>query len=223
MAKMFYTLEETAAKLDMSENDVMELVNSGQLQEFRDRDKSMFKVDQVEILSGIDETDELTLAESNPLDDPNSVSVSIFEIELPYDPSTNIFDMKDDSTGIPEGHYTLRQAGEILNTSLEEVQFWVRHGKLEMLHHENVAVIKAAQVDSLAQALGPKVYCSVIEAAELLSMSLSEVLFLSQTGRLETCHHQLILGQHSVSPESILLKVDQVTRLALALSNVQSQ
>ena len=43
MAKMFYTLDEAAAKLGMSESDVQSLAESGQLQEFRDRDKLMFK------------------------------------------------------------------------------------------------------------------------------------------------------------------------------------
>jgi hypothetical protein len=55
MAKLFYTLEEAAAKLKKSEADVKALVSSGQLQEFRDRDKLMFKVDQVNLLAGGDD------------------------------------------------------------------------------------------------------------------------------------------------------------------------
>jgi len=57
MGKMFYTLEEAATKLGKSEDEVKQMVSSGQLQEFRDRDKLMFKVDQVDLLSdeGIDE------------------------------------------------------------------------------------------------------------------------------------------------------------------------
>lgn len=57
MSKMFYTLEEAAAKLGKSEQEVQAMVTSGQLQEFRDRDSLMFKVDQVDLLSdeGIDE------------------------------------------------------------------------------------------------------------------------------------------------------------------------
>ena len=51
MAKLFYTLDEAASKLKMSEADVKNLVASGQLQEFRDRDKLMFKVDQVNLLA----------------------------------------------------------------------------------------------------------------------------------------------------------------------------
>lgn len=51
MAKLFYTIEEAASKLKMSEADLKQLVASGQLQEFRDRDKLMFKVDQVNLLA----------------------------------------------------------------------------------------------------------------------------------------------------------------------------
>ncbi|MBX3376648.1 MAG: helix-turn-helix domain-containing protein [Phycisphaeraceae bacterium] len=71
MAKIFYTLEEAALKLKMSETQVKELVSSGQLQEFRDRDRLMFKVDQVNLLaqgdSGSDESGVIPLAESAEL------------------------------------------------------------------------------------------------------------------------------------------------------------
>jgi hypothetical protein len=52
MAKLFYTLDEAAEKLGKSPEEVKELIQSGQLQEFRDRDKIMLKVDQVNILAG---------------------------------------------------------------------------------------------------------------------------------------------------------------------------
>ena len=57
MGKMFYTLEEAASKLGKNEAEVKAMVSSGQLQEFRDRETLMFKVDQVDLLSdeGIDE------------------------------------------------------------------------------------------------------------------------------------------------------------------------
>lgn len=77
MAKMFYTLEEAAAKLGMSESDVQSLAESGQLQEFRDRDKLMFKVEQVDLLAGDgdDGDDEITLADTNP-DDIEPIALS---------------------------------------------------------------------------------------------------------------------------------------------------
>lgn len=58
MAKMFYTLEEVCQKLGKTEDEVRELAGSGQLQEFRDRDRLMFKVEQVDLLAGGDEADE---------------------------------------------------------------------------------------------------------------------------------------------------------------------
>jgi hypothetical protein len=49
--KMFYTLEETAEKLHKSEDEVREMASSGELQQFRDRDKLMFKVEQVDAMT----------------------------------------------------------------------------------------------------------------------------------------------------------------------------
>ncbi len=55
MAKMFYTLEEVCLKLGKTEEEVKEMARSGQVQEFRDRDKLMFKVDQIDLLAGGEE------------------------------------------------------------------------------------------------------------------------------------------------------------------------
>ncbi len=65
MAKMFYTLEEAAGKLGVSAEKVREMASSGQLQEFRDRDRLVFKVEQVNMLAGSDEgEDSIPLADS---------------------------------------------------------------------------------------------------------------------------------------------------------------
>jgi len=84
MAKMFYTLEEAAAKLGMSDSDVQSLAESGQLQEFRDRDKLMFKVEQVDLLAGDEEggDDEITLADTGPGIEPISLSSSGTSLSL---------------------------------------------------------------------------------------------------------------------------------------------
>ncbi len=55
MAKMFYTLQEVCEKLGSSEEEIKEMVRTGQIQEFRDRDKLMFKVEQIDLLAGGDE------------------------------------------------------------------------------------------------------------------------------------------------------------------------
>ena len=51
MAKMFYSLEEAAEKLGVNADEVKSMASSGKLQQFRDRDKLMFKREQVDSLS----------------------------------------------------------------------------------------------------------------------------------------------------------------------------
>lgn len=52
MAKMFYSLDEAAQRLGKSAAEVQQMASSGQLQEFKDRDKLMFKREQVDLLAG---------------------------------------------------------------------------------------------------------------------------------------------------------------------------
>jgi hypothetical protein len=76
MAKMFYTLEEAASRLGMTETEVQNLTESGQLQEFRDRERLMFKVDQVDLLAGDDGEDDVQLADTGAGLEPISLSSS---------------------------------------------------------------------------------------------------------------------------------------------------
>jgi hypothetical protein len=55
MAKMFYTMDEVCQKLAKTEDEIKQMVRSGQIQEFRDRDKLMFKVEQIDLLAGGDD------------------------------------------------------------------------------------------------------------------------------------------------------------------------
>jgi excisionase family DNA binding protein len=48
MAKMFYTLQEAAEKLGVDEEQIKNMAAAGRLQQFRDRDKLMFKREQVD-------------------------------------------------------------------------------------------------------------------------------------------------------------------------------
>lgn len=52
MAKMFYTLEEAASKLGVSEDEIKNMASAGKVQQFRDRDRLMFKRDQIDSLAG---------------------------------------------------------------------------------------------------------------------------------------------------------------------------
>lgn len=65
--KLFYTLEEAAQKLGKSTDEVLGMARSGQLQEFRDKDKIMFKVESIDLLSGGDDDlrlDDIKLSDS---------------------------------------------------------------------------------------------------------------------------------------------------------------
>ena len=55
MDKMFYNLQEVCSILEKSEDEVREMVSSGQLQEFRDKDELVFKVEQINLLAGVGE------------------------------------------------------------------------------------------------------------------------------------------------------------------------
>lgn len=68
MAKMFYSIEEAAAKLKVSTDEVKAMADRRQLEAFRDRDRLMFKVEQVDLLSGGKGEDEIPLAESGELE-----------------------------------------------------------------------------------------------------------------------------------------------------------
>jgi hypothetical protein len=52
MAKMFYDLSEAAKRLGKGEEEVKAMADSGQLEVFRDRDRLMFKVSQIDLMSG---------------------------------------------------------------------------------------------------------------------------------------------------------------------------
>lgn len=56
-SKMFYTAEEAAEKLKKSVLDVLDMGKRGEIQEFRDRDKVMFKAEQINLLAGEDDGD----------------------------------------------------------------------------------------------------------------------------------------------------------------------
>lgn len=57
MAKMFYSIEEAAQRLNVDVQQIKEMAASGQLQQFRDRDQLMFKRDQVDALANGTSTD----------------------------------------------------------------------------------------------------------------------------------------------------------------------
>jgi hypothetical protein len=98
MDKMFYSLEEAAAKLGKSEAEVRDMAAKGQLSEFRDRDRLMFKREQVDLLSGGGDDDVIPLAESGELEALSlAESGTGISLEPPKD-STGINIFEADST-----------------------------------------------------------------------------------------------------------------------------
>ncbi|MEQ9461992.1 MAG: helix-turn-helix domain-containing protein [Phycisphaeraceae bacterium] len=67
MAKMFYTLEEAAAKLGVAPDKIKDMAGSGQIQQFRDRDKLMFKRDQIDAMANETDLDEGADASGGPI------------------------------------------------------------------------------------------------------------------------------------------------------------
>ncbi|MCA9295499.1 MAG: helix-turn-helix domain-containing protein [Phycisphaerales bacterium] len=99
MAKMFYTIEEVCEKLDKSEAEVREMASSGQLQEFRDRDKLMFKVEQIDLLThGDDESGDLTI-DLDATGGASAVGLSASGLDLADDSVVGLSDSREE-TGI---------------------------------------------------------------------------------------------------------------------------
>jgi excisionase family DNA binding protein len=85
MAKMFYSIEEAAEKLGKSPNEVRAMAERGELQEFRDGEKLIFKKEQVDLLAG-DEGDQsfgaIPLADS-ALSSGIDLAGSDFDLDAP--------------------------------------------------------------------------------------------------------------------------------------------
>ncbi|MBX3368209.1 MAG: hypothetical protein KF912_12930 [Phycisphaeraceae bacterium] len=104
MAKMFYTLEEAAAKLGKSPEDVKAMAESGQLQEFRDRDRMMFKVDQVDLLAGHHDDEMIPLADDDlePMSLASSGSAPSLSLDNPKEQTgISIFETEDTDSADP--------------------------------------------------------------------------------------------------------------------------
>jgi len=96
---MFYTLEEAADKLGKTADEIRQMASSGQLPEFRDRDRLMFKVEHVDLISGAskkDDDDIIPLADSGELEPvslSSSGSASAIGLESPKEQTgISIFD-----------------------------------------------------------------------------------------------------------------------------------
>ncbi|HBS29623.1 MAG TPA: hypothetical protein DEB06_09290 [Phycisphaerales bacterium] len=74
MAKMFYSLEEAAQRLGKSAGDVRQMAARGEITEFRDGERLLFKVDQIDLLSGDDDHDAADMSSMIPLAETGGAS-----------------------------------------------------------------------------------------------------------------------------------------------------
>jgi excisionase family DNA binding protein len=115
MAKMFYTIEEAAERLGKSADEVQKMADSGQLQEFRDGDRLMFKKEQVDLLGGGAEDDVMRLGEDlEPLSLSSSGSGSALGLGLdqPSDSTgISIFDPDETETADPSAQTQVTDSG----------------------------------------------------------------------------------------------------------------
>jgi len=113
MAKMFYTIEEAAEKLGKSVNDVQRMAESGQLQEFRDRDRLMFKKEQVDLLAGGGDDDVLKFGDDlEPLSLSSSGSGSGLGLDKGKESTgMSIFDPDDIETADPSAQTQVSDLG----------------------------------------------------------------------------------------------------------------
>ena len=98
MAKIFYTIEEACGKLGKNNGQVMDLIKSGKLREFRDRGQLMLKVEDVNsIATDVESDDGLDLKMGSDMVNLGGESDS-FELDLTDSASpATISDPKNDS------------------------------------------------------------------------------------------------------------------------------
>ncbi len=77
MAKMFYTLEEASERLGLDEDAIKAMAQEGQLQQFRDRDKLMFKREQIDEMADSSGSSQAIPLSGLDLDDDLSDSTSL--------------------------------------------------------------------------------------------------------------------------------------------------
>ena len=97
MAGMFYSLQEAAEKLNISEDQLKELAQEGKLREFRDGPNLLFKVDEVEALIPQVEAPEPEIAVPEAEEDAVELDLSVPETE---EPQAAELDIPDEGTEV---------------------------------------------------------------------------------------------------------------------------
>jgi excisionase family DNA binding protein len=96
MAGMFYSLQEVAAKLNIKEEEVKEIIKQGRLREFRDGSNLLFKVDEVEALMS-----DTSIASMRKTSSKAKPTAEDEEISLAPEPSEGPVESGSDTTAAP--------------------------------------------------------------------------------------------------------------------------
>ena len=103
MAKMFYSLEEAAAKLGKTVDEVNAMATRRELEVFRDRDRILLKAEQVDLLAGgkAGGDDDIRLADSGELESismASSGSGTGMNVDAKEQTGVSIFDLASDGS-----------------------------------------------------------------------------------------------------------------------------
>ena len=120
MAKMFYSLEEAAAKLGKSSEALQAMIDRRELEVFRDRDRTLLKAEQVDLLSGGGKgSDDIKLADSGELEAismASSGSGAAMAADAKEQTGVSIFDLAGDAAedSDPSAVTRIQQSNSIL-------------------------------------------------------------------------------------------------------------
>lgn len=171
MAKLFYSLEEAAQELGISEEQVRQLGGGGKLQVFRDRDKVMFKRDKVEALIDSEIIAEMKAADTDPE-----------ESDLELTGSGTGIPLQDSGTGSGLG-ISLEDTGTGSGTGMDLADgSGVVDAKMDSGHGSGINIFEADEVDTA----DPMAQTRVTQAAEDEEMALESVG--SGSGLLDLTH-----------------------------------
>jgi len=200
MAGMFYSLQEAAEKLNISEDQLKELAQEGKLREFRDGPNLLFKVDQVESLIPeveasvpqeeeeaveldltMPETEEPEVAEPAVSEDGTEV-----ELEIPDEGTEVELDVSEPEVEEPEAVEleAVEPEGEITDEESVELE---DISELEALSDSNIPSLEdiEAEIDEVPEptdqeSAAEEVMLESPEASE--TSSDSEILLAPETG-----------------------------------------
>ncbi|MBN2593905.1 MAG: hypothetical protein JXA81_10390 [Sedimentisphaerales bacterium] len=190
MAGMFYSLQEAAEKLNLSEEQLKEFVHEGKLREFRDGPNLLFKVDEVEALIpefGAPEPEAPEVEEAVELDlsEPTAEEPEAADLDVPDEGTELELEMPDEGTEVdlespePEAEVSIPETSDEEPEELEDIS------ELEALSEDEVPSLEdieaeMAEVPEAEEVMPEAPEAEVPEPSETASDS--EILLAPETG-----------------------------------------